>query len=650
MCGIFGAVGHSLSVPTLENVLHVLAHRGPDGNGVFTDESAKVTIAHTRLAVIDLTTGAQPILSQNGNVVVACNGEIYEFERIRFSLEAKGYRFKSKSDSEVIIYLYEEFGLSCFDHLRGEFAFLLYDKAKRIFIAGRDRFGIKPLYFSRLPAGFVFASEMKAIFASGLVVPKLRISALDLLHEQDPEDIQFPFEHIEHVPPATYLTIHLDSDELSFTNYWSQEIPSRVAEPAAEPCGDVPAAWATMVLHALEQAVQLRLRADVPVGLYLSGGIDSSFVGALMKRNLKAQLHSFSISFVGSDKDEKDFARQAANFLGTHHHELPVTRQMLWDQLEDCLWFSELPFFTLAPVGKFLLSKEARKFVTVVLTGEGADEVFLGYRKFFQEAIRDTRQVQATRRSTLARIARVKPGGVYEVLLKRLSLLLFRRNHRRALALARAKARATYNPSKPMINAVQEARIADMPLRILCFLGDRTEMAHSLEARVPFLDHKLYDMAKWIPVDFKMHCNVEKAVLRDAAKGILPEDLRLRPKRGFMHTSAIGDFFGADRALTRNARAYLRKQAFERAQIFSYSSYLVIKLLVIITSWNRGRFLNRLHRFANQAIMYIVQTHMLQKLFIDDSPWKKRDQDPSEKAQRSPASGSYHGNLTSAEF
>ncbi|MGH6819892.1 MAG: hypothetical protein ACREDU_03405, partial [Methylocella sp.] len=210
MCGIFGAVGHSLPDTALENVLHVLKHRGPDGNGVFVDKSAKVTIGHTRLAVIDLTTGAQPIQSQNGNVVVACNGEIYEFERIRLSLEAKGYRFKTKSDSEVIIYLYEEFGLNCFDHLRGEFAFLLYDKAKRLLLAGRDRFGIKPLYFSRLPAGFVFASEMKAIFASGLVAPKLRISALDLLRDQDPENVQFPFEHIEHVSPASYLTVDLD--------------------------------------------------------------------------------------------------------------------------------------------------------------------------------------------------------------------------------------------------------------------------------------------------------------------------------------------------------------------------------------------------------------------------------------------------------
>lgn len=627
MCGIFGAVGHDLPASALDNILHVLKHRGPDGNGVFIDDSEKVTIAHTRLAVIDLTTGAQPIQSQDGNIVVACNGEIYEFEKIRSSLEAKGYRFKTKSDSEVIIYLYEEFGLNCFDRLRGEFAFLLYDKAKRLLLAVRDRFGIKPLYFSRLTTGIVFASEMKAIFASGLVVPKLNVLALDSLRDQDIKNVQFPFEHIEHVVPASYLAIHLDSGEMISTRYWSQEIPAEVAEPVAEPFGDAPAACAALVLQELEEAVRLRLRADVAVGLYLSGGIDSSFVGALMKRNLTSQLHSFSISFLGSDASEQEFARKAADFLGTEHHEISVTRQMLWDHLEECVWFSELPFFTLAPVGKLLLSKEARKFVTVVLTGEGADEVFLGYRRFYQDAIRDTRQGKTSSGSLSARLARLKPGGFYDALLQRVSLLMFHRVHRRALALARADARDTYSPSKPIINAVQESRLADMPLRILCYLGDRTEMAHALEARVPFLDHKLYDKAKWIPVDFKMRNKLEKAVLRDAAKSILPEDIRLRRKRGFMHTSAIEDFFGADRSFANGARHYLRREAFSRAQVFSYSAYLVIRLLARTPIWNRVPFLKRLRRYSNQAIMYIVQTHMLQKLFIDDPLWKKRATD-----------------------
>ena len=239
MCGIFGAVGCDVSGSALENVLNVLHHRGPDGRGVFTDEPAMVTIAHTRLAVIDLETGAQPMMSFDGNTVLAANGEIYDFERIRTSLVAKGHRFRTKSDSEVILNLYEEFGLGCFEHLRGEFAFLLYDKAKRLLIAARDRFGIKPLYFSRLSKGFVFASEMKAIFASGLVAAKLNIAALDPLLDQDPDKARFPFEGIEHVPPASYRrrSISKPSNRAS-SDTGPRKFRPRVAESVAEPIGE----------------------------------------------------------------------------------------------------------------------------------------------------------------------------------------------------------------------------------------------------------------------------------------------------------------------------------------------------------------------------------------------------------------------------
>src|SRR6476620_4749414 len=197
MCGIFGVVGRDLADSAIEDVFGVLHHRGPDGRGLCSDSSAKVTIAHTRLAVIDLAGGAQHLESDDGDIVLAANGEIYDFERIWTALEEKGYRFLTNSDSEVIIHLYREYGLACFDHLRGEFAFLLYDRTKRIFIAARDRFGIKPLYFSRVDGGFIFGSEMKALFASGLVEARLNVAGFDPLTNQNPERPQFPFEGIE---------------------------------------------------------------------------------------------------------------------------------------------------------------------------------------------------------------------------------------------------------------------------------------------------------------------------------------------------------------------------------------------------------------------------------------------------------------------
>jgi asparagine synthase (glutamine-hydrolysing) len=615
MCGIFGLVGQNLTNSAIEDVLLNLDHRGPDGRGVFTDASAQVTLAHTRLTIIDLVTGAQPLYSQDGNIVLVCNGEIYGFERIRSSLQAKGHRFTTKSDSEVIIYLYEEYGLDCFEHLRGEFAFLLYDKSKRLLVAGRDRFGIKPLYFSKHANSFVFASEMKAIFASGIVEPQINIAGLDPLLNLDPANVQFPFLGIEQVPPASFLTVDVSTLESRITRYWSSEIPPETAEAVPKPYGKAPEACAESVLQELNEAVQLRLRADVPVGLYLSGGIDSAFVGALMARNLKSKLHSFSISFAGSEKNEQKHTRQAAAFLGTAHHELVVTREMLWDNLEKTLWFTELPFASLAPVGKFILSEEARKYVKVVLNGQGADEVFLGYRSFFQSAVVEGRNSSHSPNFN-TRLRRLKLANLPSELVQKLSLSLFHKSQRSRLAKARQSALAGRTARRPVVNIIQEDRIAEMPMDILGFLGDRVEMAHSLEVRVPFLDHKLYDTARFIPVDFKLREGVEKAVLRDAARDILPDDIRTRRKLGFMLTSDKIDFFGADRKLTAKFRPYLTREAFERAQIFSWRAYQVVSILARLPLSKRVGILRRVRRNANKVVMYMLQAQMLHAMYV----------------------------------
>ena len=613
MCGIFAAVGPPLAQAAVQNVFEALNHRGPDGRGLFVDEATGLTMAHTRLAVIDLVTGEQPLESEDGAILLSANGEIYDFERIRSALEARGYVFKTRCDSEVIIYLYKEYGLGCFEHLRGEFAFLLYDRKKRILIAARDRFGIKPLYFSRLDRGFVFASEMKAIFASGLVEPRLDAAALDPFLEQDPDKVRFPFAGIEHVPPASYAVVHLDTLEVEMSRYWSAELPPEIAEPIPEPADAAADEAAKLVLDQLEDAVRLRLRADVPVGLYLSGGVDSAFVGALMKRNSATQVHSFSIGFTSSGRNEQQLAAEAARFIGTEHHELELSKQQLWDNLEQCLWFSELPFVTLAPVGKFLLSKRAREKVTVVLTGEGADELFLGYRSFFRKAVRDGR---SGANASSAPRRRLKMGRFAE----RVSLRIFHKDQRRRIASARAGSARRFDPSKPLINAVQEARIAAMPLDILAYLGDREEMAHSLEARLPFLDHHLYEAARSIPVDLKLRNGMEKAVLRDAAKGILPEEIRRRRKSGFMLTSDAADFFGADRAATAHLRnRYLSRQKFEGAGVFSYRAY---RLAAVVARLGGTKRLRRLRRNANKVVMYMMQTHMLHDMFVANPRWR----------------------------
>lgn len=637
MCGIFGAIGRDLPASALDSVLETLAHRGPDDHGIFIDKSAQVTLAHTRLAVIDLVTGTQPMHSADGNIVLVCNGEIYGFERIRGSLEAKGHHFSTKSDSEVIIYLYQEHGLDCFEHLRGEFAFLLYDRGRRLLVAARDRFGIKPLYFSHFPGGLVFASEMKAIFASGLVPAKLDSAGLDPLLDLDPKRARFPFEGIEHVPPASYLAIDLDSMQSSIRCYWSSEIPSVSAQPLRASGGKAPEEHARSVFRELEEAVRLRLRADVPVGLYLSGGIDSAFVGALMKRNLESPLHSFSISFTTSERNEQQFTREAAGFLDAKHHELAVTRKMLWDNLQATLWATELPFATLAPVGKFLLSQEARRHVTVVLNGQGADEVFLGYRSFFAKALQETHSPSGNLEVDLRR-RRLKLAGLTGWLVQRLSLFLFHHSQRAHVAAARSSQLVAPPSPRPLINRVQEARIAEMPIDILGFLGDRVEMAHSLEVRVPFLDHRLYNVAKWIPAELKLRDGVEKAVLRDAARGVLPEDIRTRRKLGFMLTSDKIDFFGADRELTARFRPYLSRSTFERAQIFSWRAYMLVSLVARLPMSKQLPALKRMRRNANKLMMVMLQAHILHRLYVAEPPWASvQRQADNRRANAAPA-------------
>ena len=632
MCGIFAAVGAPLADAAVRQVIGALRHRGPDGEGVYVDELAEVTLVHTRLAVIDLFTGAQPLESHDGDIVLVCNGELYDFERIRASLERTGQRFKTGSDSEIIIGLYRQYGLGLFEHLRGEFAFLLYDKTQRVLIAGRDRFGIKPLYFARLAGRYVFASEMKAIFASGWVAPRLNAAGLDPLLEVDPTHAQFPFEGIEHVPPASFLKLDLDTGEAEVTGYWSPAIEDAAAEPVQEPPGDAPQAFAGLIRRELEEAVRLRLRADVPVGLYLSGGVDSAFVGALMQRNLETPLHSFSISFTGSDRNEQEHTRNSSAFLGTVHHELVVTREMLWDNLPDAVWSAELPFATLAPIGKFLLSREARKHVTVVLNGQGADEVFLGYRSFFQKAIAETRSPGGDRADAGVRLRRLKLSRFSPAAARRLSLLLFHRSQRERIARMRSQALSGRQTDRPLVNAVQEARIAEMPIDILGFLGDRVEMAHSLEVRVPYLDHRLYDAAKIIPVDLKLRAGLEKAVLRDAARGVLPEETRMRRKLGFMLTSDKIDFFGADHKLTERFRPLLARDAFERARIYSWHTFLLISLLARLPLSKRVGVLKRLRRNANKIVMHILQTHILHQLYVVDARWEREIANSSEGA------------------
>lgn len=304
MCGIVGVAGHSISEQALRRAVASMHHRGPDESGIFIDPEIPVALGHARLSIIDLATGTQPICSEKEDIVLVCNGEIYDFERLRDELVLHGHVFRTGSDSEVIIHLYQQYGLAFTDHLRGEYAFLLYDRGDRKVIAVRDRFGIKPLFFNRQDGRLLFASEAKAMFATGLLAPSLDIQAVrDFLSLVIPDSV---FEGVEAVPPGCLLIANLGDGTHEIRRYWDCDLPVEnddSDETDFDRCR-------TMIREKFDEAVRFRLRADVPVGVYLSGGIDSAIVAATVARYHSGKVMAFNISFPQGEKFEDESLRK----------------------------------------------------------------------------------------------------------------------------------------------------------------------------------------------------------------------------------------------------------------------------------------------------------------------------------------------------
>ncbi|MBI5095360.1 MAG: asparagine synthase (glutamine-hydrolyzing), partial [Candidatus Hydrogenedentes bacterium] len=287
MCGIVGSVGHQIETEQLERAVNSLRRRGPDGTGLFLDEVSPVALGHARLSIIDLQTGAQPLYSEENDIVLVCNGEIYEHERHRAELEARGHVFRTRSDSEVILHLYQEHGEAFAERLRGEFAFLLYDRAKQILFAVRDRFGVKPLFFNEQQGRYLFTSEAKAMFATGLLKPRISARAVrDFLSGVIPDST---FENVSVVPPGCFLKVSVNTRRHDVIPYWNLNLS---IENESNETGNLEDA-AKMVREALDEAISIRLRSDVPVGVYLSGGIDSSIVAATVARYCPGRLKVF---------------------------------------------------------------------------------------------------------------------------------------------------------------------------------------------------------------------------------------------------------------------------------------------------------------------------------------------------------------------
>jgi len=575
MCGIAGvvALAEGLLPPTIGQVRAMVAalrHRGPDEFGLYRD--ARAALGHARLSIIDLATGQQPLSNEDGTLWVVFNGEIFNYVELRAELIALGYRFRTQSDTEVIVNAYEAWGDGAFERFNGQFAIALWDSSSRTLVLARDRLGVRPLYLCEHRGRLWFASEVKAIFAGDPSIPR----------EFDPAGLSETFTFWTVVPPQSVFRGvtelepgHVCTVSLKGTTeraFWRPRYPTG---PGLGFRGTIEEA-AQRVRDALENAVRLRmLRADVPVGSYLSGGLDSSLIAALGRRVKGERFCTFSIRFEDAEYDETAYQRAVAARIESEHREIVVRRRDIAATFPDVVLHAERPLLRTAPAPLFLLSRLVHESgIKVVLTGEGADEMFGGYDLFREGKVRRFwgRSPASTLRPRL--LERLYPYLARSPVSQRaMAREFFGRGRERwaepgfAHQTRWRSAAALQRLFRPEL--LHEMQDADVEHRLLASLpadfrswsplaqdqylevrtllsgyllasqGDRMLMAHSVEGRFPFLDPEVVELANGLPASYKLRVLEEKYVLKKAAQGLVPEEILRRPKQPYRAPDAL---------------------------------------------------------------------------------------------------------------
>jgi asparagine synthase (glutamine-hydrolysing) len=573
VCGIAGIVRWDRA-PVLEEEIRgmcgAIVHRGPDEEGVYIGDG--VALGMRRLSIIDLEGGHQPISNEDGTVWIVFNGEIYNYRELRRDLERNGHTFRTDSDTETIVHLYEDLGARCVERLRGMFGFAIWDERRRQLLIARDRLGIKPMYYAERNGELVFSSELKPILTLGGIPRTIDWGAANHLFTflSTPSD-QSIVHGVKKLEPAC-VAIGTPGQPLAIDKYW---------DVTFEPNNSATEAELVEQLRALlVESVTLHQVSDVPVGAFLSGGLDSSAVVALMAKPAAGRLKTFSIGFAESDFNELQYARDVASQFGTDHHDL-VLRPDVVSIVEDLTWYLDEPFGDTSAIPTYMVSKLASEHVKVVLSGDGGDELFAGYDKYVTEA-RERQRDRLPRplRALAGTIGRVIPEGVSgRRFLTHLALegpqryldasTLFGGEDLRKLFQPDAYRRlAQHDPLAESLAALQHggadwlasAQYRDLhtylPLDILTKV-DRATMAHSLEARPPLLDHRLVEFAATVPARFRLRDGTTKYLFKQAMRGILPDAIIDRQKRGFavpLATWFRGDLAGFARDLLLSTR------------------------------------------------------------------------------------------------
>ena len=565
MCGIAGILSHGTARPPareeLVEMITRLHHRGPDGSGFLVD--GPVGLAHARLSIIDLAGGQQPIHNEDRTIWVVFNGEIFNYIELRRELEASGHCFYTHSDTEVIVHLFEQYGEKFVEHLNGQFAIALWDARRQVLVLARDRTGIRPLFYAAAAGRLVFASEIKALFALPGVMRRIRPQVLaEIGNYWSPLAPQTAFDGVRSLPPGHMMVV--TDGEPRIHRYWDWEFPRSVPRT-----GHTEAEYANELRELLIDAVKLQLRADVPVGAYLSGGLDSSIITSIIHHFTDSPLRTFSLTFEDAEFDESGYQRELVEYLGTDHTSLRCTRADIAAAFPRTIFHTETPIVRTAPTPLMLLSGHVRASgYKVVLTGEGADEVFGGYDIFKEAKIRRfmSRAPESTMRPRI--LEKLYPYLKHSPVTGRaFSEAFFKEGMehvgepyfahvprwtttRRISQFFSAELRASIGQWDPLA-----AIVATLPPDIrnwipmgrdqyveahtlmsgylLCSQGDRVAMANSIEGRFPFLDHRLIEFANRLPPQLKLHGLTEKYLLKKAMTGLLPDSVRTRTKQPY---------------------------------------------------------------------------------------------------------------------
>jgi asparagine synthase (glutamine-hydrolysing) len=587
MCGIAGFLSRSAESSdqrTIRRMLGMIRHRGPDEFGIYLGDG--VALGNARLSIVDLAGGQQPICNEDGSMWIVFNGEIFNYIELRAELEQRGHRFSTHSDTEVILHLFEDYDVNAFCRLNGQWAIAIWDSRKNRLILSRDRLGVRPLFYSRSPKSFVFGSEVKALVAHPEISAQIDPAALHQVFTYwSTLGNRSVFRDILQLRPGHFLVAQ--DGNIVEKPYWRMGFPpgnpSDIQDPSSlSPMGyEFPSKgnvddYAKTLRQLLMDATRIRLRADVAVGAYLSGGLDSSIIAACVRELAVSKLDTFSITFEHAQYDEGEFQKKMSRALGTQHQVAYVTNAEIGEIFPDVIWHAESPLMRTAPAPMFLLSRLVRKNgYKVVLTGEGADEFLGGYDIFKETLVRRFWARNPNSKWRAALLQRLYPDiqglgnsnsaflegffrrGLTETQNPHYSHAIRWFNNQRccrffspelaSLAAGHQDPSLTPPPEFNYWSPLQQAQYWEITVFLSQYLlssqGDRMGMANSIEGRFPFLDFRVVDFASRLPSRFKLSGLTEKYLLRRAFKDLLPEEISSRPKRPYrapIHSSFIG--------------------------------------------------------------------------------------------------------------